>query len=404
MMPVLFKIPYINLAVPGYGLMLAVGFLLSIYWAARRAMRSKANPDVILNAAFVALFGGVIGSRAMHVIHYWEEEFARLGAAERVVAIINLTRGGMEFYGGYLLATIGIIVYLWKSKHSLRWYLDILAPSAMVGLAIGRLGCFLNGCCWGSTCELPWAVRFPYGSNAQIQQWKDGAPGSALPRELLRINEAGAANPIRADSLAARDEEIAAAEKLESELKAKRKELVKEIEAAKGNSEEVARLNGKARTLDAEIREAHMKLSDVRAQMSKYGIEAEELRAIARRHGSLPVHPTQIYSTITALIIAYLLDALYWRRSRDGIVICALFIIEPITRIVLDAIRVDNPIDSVVGLTISQKLALGQVAVSILAMLCILRLPARSSTAVEWAPEAEQGTQKGKGGKAAKPA
>ena len=79
MKPVLFTIPGINWDVPSYGLMLMLGLFVSIWWAARRAMKSRANPDVILNCGFIAIFAGVVGCRAMYVFHYWDAQFANRG-------------------------------------------------------------------------------------------------------------------------------------------------------------------------------------------------------------------------------------------------------------------------------------------------------------------------------------
>jgi hypothetical protein len=79
MMPVVFRIPVVNIDVPGYGLVMMLGFLLSVVWAVRRATRSGGNPDVVLNCAFIALIGGVGGARLMYVVHYWDEQFAPLG-------------------------------------------------------------------------------------------------------------------------------------------------------------------------------------------------------------------------------------------------------------------------------------------------------------------------------------
>jgi phosphatidylglycerol:prolipoprotein diacylglycerol transferase len=101
MMPVAFRIPFLELDVPGYGLALTIGFLLSVAWAVRRATRSGANPDVVLNCAFIALIGGVVGARAMYVVHYPEQVIpANAGAVQTVLAVVNVRQGGLEVYGG----------------------------------------------------------------------------------------------------------------------------------------------------------------------------------------------------------------------------------------------------------------------------------------------------------------
>lgn len=74
---------------------------------------------------------------------------------------INIRSGGLTFYGGLLLATPILIGYALKKKIPLLHGMDIIAPCIMVGLGFGRIGCFLNGCCYGAACDLPWAVLFP---------------------------------------------------------------------------------------------------------------------------------------------------------------------------------------------------------------------------------------------------
>src|SRR5262249_25487653 len=151
-------------------------FLTGIWMACRRAIRSQANPDTVLNLGFISLVFGVLGARIMFVWHYWDARFANL--PHPYLSIFDLRSGGLEFCGGPLLTIPAVAIYLkYFAKASVRWYMDILAPSLAWGLAITRIGCFLNGCCWGSACvdehdparvkaQVPWAVHFPYGSPA----------------------------------------------------------------------------------------------------------------------------------------------------------------------------------------------------------------------------------------------
>ena len=123
---------------------------------------------MVLNCGFIALIGGIFGSRTMYVLHYWEQFDQYDTAFQTFRAIIDVRQGGLEVYGGFLLVVGAVIVYLWRGRHSIRWYFDILAPSAALGMAIGRVGCLLNGCCWGGVCtELPWGVTFPFGRRSR---------------------------------------------------------------------------------------------------------------------------------------------------------------------------------------------------------------------------------------------
>ncbi|NIR08113.1 MAG: hypothetical protein GTN82_22050, partial [Candidatus Aminicenantes bacterium] len=78
--------------------------------------------------------------------------------------------GGLELLGGVILAILVVFFYLWRHKLPIRRYLDILAIGLLLALAFGRIGCFLNGCCFGKPTDQLWGVRFPYASFAYRSQ------------------------------------------------------------------------------------------------------------------------------------------------------------------------------------------------------------------------------------------
>jgi phosphatidylglycerol---prolipoprotein diacylglyceryl transferase len=387
MFPVLFHIPGIHYDLPGYGVAMMAAFLLSIMWAARRAMRSGADPDVILNLGFVALIGGVLGARSMYVWHYWDQ-FANRGTAMQVFwAVIDVRKGGLEVYGGFICVVAAVLFYLWVSKHSVRWYLDIVAPSAALGMSIGRIGCFLNGCCWGvATHDVPWAVQFPFGSPAAVQQWTEHVPGAELPEQLLIVvGRDGTTLPLMREALRATPEQLDAArakfEGVTAELRA-RLEQTSEPEARWALREQMIQEAGHA------LPSTPQYLAFAAEQMNKYNLSGADLLRLARTHPSLPVHPTQIYSVIALGLLALFLNALYWRRKFDGQVICMLLFIEPPTRFVLERLRADNPVD--VGVfTISQFLSLCLSAIGLIGLIWLSRKPKRSPRAVIWEPPPE---------------
>lgn len=383
MLPVAFRIPFLNRDVPGYGLMMMIAFLAAIWWAARRASRSGANPDVVLNCGFVALIAGVVGARLMYVVHYWEQFGYKGSLGGTIWAIVDVTRGGLEFYGGFLATLASVVLWLaFVERVSLRWYFDIMAPSSALGLAIGRIGCLLNGCCYGSTCDLPWAVRYPFGSPATQEQWQHHMPGASIPHELVYIKSPNGA-PLARESLAASDAEIAAAEADEQALRAR----VAELEAALANVADKNRAQSELRSAKSKLQAAINRFGDLRFNMRKYDLTAQQLRAMASSLPSLRVHPTQVYSTITALIIALLLDALYWRRTRDGQVILGLLLLEPFTRYMIEILRADNPVDTMASFTISQFLAVCMMIAAAVGLYWLQSQKPRSPRARWWDPE-----------------
>src|SRR5690606_24018629 len=129
-----------------------------------------------------------------------------------LIGIVDVRRGGLEFYGGLVLATVLAPLWLkFRERVSVRWYQDIVAPSVALGLAIGRIGCFLNGCCYGGVCALPWAVTLPAGSPAAVTQWQRELPGAGLP-DPLTVKLRGKTEPLPRECFMVSDEEIAVAQ------------------------------------------------------------------------------------------------------------------------------------------------------------------------------------------------
>ena len=164
MHPELFTIPFTSLTVKGYGLMLVIGFLLAMHVVRRLSRNITPDPQMITNAALYALVAGVVGARVFYILHHFNS------FAGNLKGIFAIWEGGLELLGGVIGAIAVIILYLRYHKLPARQYLDILAIGLMLALCFGRMGCFLNGCCYGKPADLPWAVRFPYGSFAYTSQ------------------------------------------------------------------------------------------------------------------------------------------------------------------------------------------------------------------------------------------
>ena len=193
MHPIIIRLPFLPEAlqqVYSYGLMMVLGFFAAYILSHRMFKRCGQNPDDLTNIAVLALIGGIVGARALYVIHFWSEYSER-----PLLDMVNVRDGGLEFYGGVIVAIVAALAYMSAKKLPIRFYLDLLAPALMLGLAFGRMGCFLNGCCYGKMCELPWAISFPYGSYAYYDQLAQGqlsvpeglsdGHGGIIPRENL---------------------------------------------------------------------------------------------------------------------------------------------------------------------------------------------------------------------------
>lgn len=128
-----------------YGFMLAVAFFVSSALASRQAKRHNINPNLIFNFSFIVFISGIIGARLLYIVenitYYVKHPFE----------IIMLPQGGLSWFGGLILAMICGAIYLKKKKLSIYKVFDLIAPFVSLGQAIGRIGCLLNGCCFGRT-------------------------------------------------------------------------------------------------------------------------------------------------------------------------------------------------------------------------------------------------------------
>jgi len=108
-----------------------------------------------MDMAFWVFLLGMVGARLFYCIEYWGVDIKNWWE------VFQYWKGGIVFYGGLIGAIAGFFVYRRSHPFPLRPYMDVLAPSIGIGIMFGRLGCFLNGCCYGRVCHLPWAVSFP---------------------------------------------------------------------------------------------------------------------------------------------------------------------------------------------------------------------------------------------------
>ncbi len=140
-----------------YGVMMALAFLAGLWTATLRARRVNIAGEIISDTTLWLMLGSIVGARFVYVTTYWKTNFAGQPFAE----VFMIQHGGLVYYGGLIGATVaGIIYFRWK-KLPLWKMTDVFAPSVALGSVFGRIGCLLNGCCYGRACDLPWAIHFP---------------------------------------------------------------------------------------------------------------------------------------------------------------------------------------------------------------------------------------------------
>lgn len=138
-----------------YAVMMVVGFLLCLLILKKRVIKYQLSLDLVMDLAFYLVVGGVLGARLIYVLQnipYYREN---------LLEIVNLRAGGLSWHGAMLGGLLVIWLYTRSKKISLPQIFDLMAPVWLFGLSIGRIGCFLNGCCYGKETRLPWGMIFP---------------------------------------------------------------------------------------------------------------------------------------------------------------------------------------------------------------------------------------------------
>jgi phosphatidylglycerol:prolipoprotein diacylglycerol transferase len=319
----LFEIPFIHLTVKSYGLMMVIGFLVAVSLIRRLSRSFTPNPQLITNAALYSLIGGVVGARLFFVVHYFDK--FRVHPLE----VFAIWQGGLELLGGVILAVSVILFYLLYHKLPIRRYLDVLAVGLMSALVLGRIGCFLNGCCYGKPTRLPWGVRFPYYSFAYHSQIGEDLgrnryePQLELPDEFFGYTD-----------------------------------------------------------------EDGVKYSGLKPH--KYLTETQKIEVTEGKYQCLPVHPTQLYSSAIAAFWCFILY-LFWRRAQNaesskssnelftkpGCTFSLMFVLYGISRFFMEFLRDDNPFEFD-GLTISQNIGIAMVLLGLILMAIFHSMKART--------------------------
>jgi phosphatidylglycerol:prolipoprotein diacylglycerol transferase len=136
-----------------YGIMVALAVMTLIFWALREVRRGAAlSYETVFNAALVGIPSGIIFSRLLHVIDYWQYYSQNPGQI--------IGGSGLSIYGAVLGAALGIWIYSRFSKVSFGYLADVLAPGIILAQAIGRVGCTLNGCCYGVETDIFCAIIY----------------------------------------------------------------------------------------------------------------------------------------------------------------------------------------------------------------------------------------------------
>lgn len=158
-----------HLPIYSYGFMLMIGFMMGLWVVRRKAFAEGLNMERVSDLCLTVLVSSIFGARLVHVLHYHGDY------ASNPLDVFKLYKGGLSFYGGFFMAIItGVLACRRWNLPPVR-LLDMMAVGLVLGLGFGRIGCFLNGCCYGDPAPgLAWAVAFP--KTVDAQQNIDGSP------------------------------------------------------------------------------------------------------------------------------------------------------------------------------------------------------------------------------------
>jgi phosphatidylglycerol:prolipoprotein diacylglycerol transferase len=284
-----------------------------------------------------------LGARLFFVIQY-RDQFIGDTIGETLVSIFKFTEGGLVVYGSFLGGFIALTYYV--IRHRLSWLEigDVIVPCLFLGVFFGRIGCLMNGCCYGGRCEDQWsALHFPPRSPVYQDQLRSGELiGFTFDPETRRIES------IRGGSLAAR-----AGIQVGSNLEVFADDFTPLETASRKIPKEDAR-TGVIATIDGK----------------RYRWSPEQLPDRA-----LPVYAAQLLSSVSSLVLCLLLCGVSVFKYREGTVMMLGFAAYAVVRFVLEWVRVDELGQFGTDLSISQWVSMLVFGFSMLGLWWIYRTP-----------------------------
>lgn len=366
-----------GLPIRGYGLMVFLGVVSGVALAVNRAKQEGISPEVIYSLALWMCVGGIVGARLFYIIEYWDH-FQKPTLGETLRSMLNFTKGGLVIYGCFLGGSAAGIVFFIRRKLPVLVLADVIAPSMTLGLALGRVGCFLNGCCFGGTCDLPWAVSFPPNSPV-YQSHLDRAAFTlhGIHFEANRADAPAVVQSVDRDSAAAKAG-LKPGDRLLSII-AMPDNVDKPFDLLADESMMPGVRPGSIATAQRALARIQSPQTITIHALDADGNRVERRWTIDQPEppptGSLPVHPAQLYSAIDAFLLTLLLLAWYPFRRHAGEVTALMITIYPISRFLQEIIRTDEMPVFGTGMSISQNISILLLVAAAALWIVVLKSP-----------------------------
>ncbi len=329
-------IPWIvGLPIRGYGVMLMLGVVSAMAIAMHQCEKLGLTRDSFLSLATWTVVAGLVGARLFYVVQKWNELGSTIG--DKLWKAMQVTEGGLVVYGSVIGGLIAIAWWSRKNQISVLSIADCVTPAFFIGLAFGRIGCLLNGCCYGGLCDrsLP-SISFPAGSPAYVDQMESGElfgmetekkPTQTGPQSILNVrpNSWASANNIQLG------------QKLVS------------IDGA------IVERPTRSDPLSAPVFETTIRVDNRRFQLAASEVPTH----------SLPIHPSQIYAAVSGLVLCVWTYLFATIAKRTGVVIGVGLIAYGVQRIIEEIIRVDEAGQFGTSLSIAQWISMAGIVLGV---------------------------------------
>ena len=333
-----------GLAVRGYGLMLLTAIVAGVSIVMSRCEKIGVTKDQITQLGFWMMLCGIAGARLFYVVQKSDQIFPNGITFESLASIVNMTQGGLIVYGSLIFGTLAGFIFLTIHKLPVLRTADLIAPGMVLGLAIGRIGCLMNGCCYGGACSNDYpAVTFPAGSPPYMRQLETG--------DLLGVS--GTLDLESEDPFPVSVEQVAEGSFADQHgVVAGDKIRVNWIQS--GDSELLRFAKG-------DVGKTKFDRNWPTAVLQTQAGASITVPISALPDRSVRTHPAQIYSAINALLLSMVLWYFWTLKHRDGQVFALMLILYPVGRFLMEFVRQDEAGLFGTGFTFSQLISFGVV-------------------------------------------